>query len=321
MIRTPGTGILFALLAFAFFATHDAVVKALSASYSVFQIIFFAGLFAFVPVSLMILADNTVANFRPRHPWLVTFRTAAGVVAMSSAFYAFKTLPLTEVYAILFMTPLLITALSVPFLGETVGLRRWLAVAVGLAGVLVILRPGYAELHLGHLTAIAAAFGSAATSLIVRKIGSQERAAVLILFPMLANTAGMAVILPFVYRPVPIGDLGALALLGGLVFVAQIMIIEAYRRAHAAQVAPLQYSQIIWATLFGAFIFGETPDKWVAIGAAITICSGLFVLMRESTGPNSRKTPLLKTWFLKPTAGPSLNPSMVRGNADRALDV
>lgn len=314
MPKPPGNGVLFAILAFAIFSAHDAVVKSLGETYSVFQIIFFAGLFAFVPVTLMMLADKTVANFRPKHPWLVLVRTLAGVVAMSSAFYSFKTLPLAEVYALLFATPLLITAFSVPILGETVGLRRWLAVGVGLCGVMVILRPGYGEFQLGHLTAIVAAVGSAITSLVVRKIGAEERSAVLILFPMLANTAGMAILLPFVYQPMPLSDLGSLALVGGLVVVAQVFIIEAYRRANAAQVAPLQYSQIIWATLFGMLFFDETPDKWVAIGAAITIGSGLFVLMRESTGPNSQKTPMLKTWHLKPTVGVSLKPRRVKGD-------
>ncbi|MDF2373659.1 MAG: DMT family transporter [Rhizobiaceae bacterium] len=302
------SSLIMALAAFGLFSTHDALVKLLGLDYSVFQIIFFSGLFAFVPMTVMMSADKKMGNFRPHHPWQVGIRTLASLVSMSCAFYAFTTLPLAEVYALLFVTPLLITALSVPMLGETVRMRRWIAVFVGILGMLVVLRPGYSEFSLGHLAALLAACGSALASIIVRRIGSEERTAVLIFYPMLASMLVMACILPFVYKPVELSDLGLMALIGFLVIAAQLAIIAAYRGAPAVFVAPIQYSQILWATVFGYIFFNDIPDKWVGIGAAIIIGSGLFVVWRESRENVSKKSPVLGSPNYRPDAGPSPDP-------------
>jgi len=136
-----GRGALMALLCFGTFSTHDAIIKVLGAHYATFQIIFFGTLFAFLPMTILLLADRAEANLRPRHPWLVTGRVACNITSAVCAFYAFTNLPLAEAYALIFASPLLITILSVPLLGETVRLRRWIAVTVGLVGVVVVLVP------------------------------------------------------------------------------------------------------------------------------------------------------------------------------------
>ena len=139
----PGlSGALFALAAFGLFATHDVVVKTLGAYYAPFQIIFFSVLFSFPLATLMLMRDPTSGHLRPVHPWWTALRTAAAVLTGFSAFYAFSVLPLAQVYAILFSAPLLITVLAIPVLGERVGLHRWAAVCVGLAGVNRTHRPG-----------------------------------------------------------------------------------------------------------------------------------------------------------------------------------
>lgn len=288
-------GLAAALFAFALFSSHDAIIKALGGSYPVFQIIFFSMLFAFVPMSMLMLADKAAANFRPRHPWLVLLRSVLAIVSMSCAFYAFTSLPLAEVYALLFAMPLLVTALSVPLLGEKVRIQRWAAVLVGLVGVLVVLRPGVTELAPGHAAALVAALASALSTILVRKLGAEERSAVLILYPMLASMTAMSMTLPAVYVPVELIDLGLMAAIGFLSVLAQFFTISAYRAAPAAVVAPLQYSQILWATLFGALFFAERPDFYVAVGSSIIIASGIFVVWRESRENVSMKTPVLKT--------------------------
>ncbi len=303
-----GRGAGLAMLAYGVFATHDAVIKTLGAHYAVFQIIFFSVLFAFVPVMVMLLVDRSEANLRPKHPWLVTARTVTMMTSMVCAFYAFSVLPLAETYALLFATPLLVTALSVPLLGETVRLRRWIAVFAGLVGVLVILRPGYSELTLGHAAAITAATASAFSGIIVRKIGAEERSAVLILFPMLANILFMALALPWVYVPMPLADLGLMASVGLLSMVAQLCVIGAFRAAPAAMVAPFQYSQIIWAVPFGFFLFGDVPDIWVAAGTLIIVGSGLFVVWRENRAEVSETAPVSSTRNARPDAGPMPRP-------------
>ena len=287
--------VLFALLSFAIFATHDVFIKKLGGSYTPFQLIFFSTLLSFPLVTFMLMRDPTSGHLRPVHPWWTAVRTIAGVIGGSSAFYAFSTLPLAQVYAILFASPLLITILSIPILGETVRLRRWMAVIVGLIGVLVVLRPGAAELSFGHFAALVAAISSAFASIVVRKIGQEERPIVLILYPMAANFVLMAMILPFVYVPMPGADLGMVGIISLFGFVAGLILIAAYKAGEAAIVAPMQYSQILWASLFGWFIFGETVDRYTAIGAGIIIASGLYIVLRESRGSSSANTPVLRT--------------------------
>lgn len=305
---SPARGLGFAFLAFGLFATHDAIIKGIGSHYSVFQIIFFAMLFAFVPMSILVLADNAVANFRPRHPWLVLLRSVASLTSMSAAFYAFVHLPLAEVYALLFATPLLITALSVPLLGETVRARRWAAVLVGLVGVLIVLRPGVTEFSPGHLAALVAALSSAVATIIVRKIGGQERPAVLIFYPMLTAMVVMGALLPWIYVPVELPALGAMAGVGLLSVVAQLCSIAAYRFAPAAVIAPTQYSQILWATLYGILFFSERPDAWVAIGAGVIIASGIFIVWRESRPDVSDSNPVLRSPNPRIDTGPSPRP-------------
>jgi drug/metabolite transporter (DMT)-like permease len=287
-------GAAIALLAFALFAGHDAVVKALGARYAPVQIVFFSVLLGFPLALLMLMGERRPASLRPVHPWWMALRTVAAVGTGVSAFTAFAMLPLTQVYAILFATPLLITVLSIPVLGETVRLRRWLAVAVGLGGVLVVLRPGAAALSAGHLAALAAALGAAVAAVIVRRIGPEERPLVLLLYPMLGNFLAMGAALPLVYRPMPLADLGLQAVIALSAFAASLLIIAAYRRAEAAVVAPMQYSQILWATLWGALLFGERPDLGTAIGAALVIGSGLYILLREGRAARSTR-PVLET--------------------------
>jgi drug/metabolite transporter (DMT)-like permease len=287
-------GAAFALLAFGVYSTHDVVVKALGGSYSPFQIVFFANLFGFPIVTLMLMRDPVDGNLRPRHPWWTLLRTASAVISTTLVFYAFSVLPMAQTYALIFAAPLLITILAIPILGETVGWRRQAAVLVGLVGVLVVLRPGTTDLEAGHMAALSAAVFSAIAAVVVRKIGHEERSAVLLLYPMVANFLVMACALPFVYRPMPAVDLGGVMLMAGLGFLAALCHITAYRTGSAVVVAPMQYSQILWAVLYGAAFFGETPDWSTALGATIIISSGVYVVFREERGGVSKR-PVLET--------------------------
>lgn len=286
---------LLALAAFGLFATHDVIIKTLGATYSPFQIVFFGVLFSFPLATFYLMGDRTSDNLIPHHPGWLALRTLAAVLTGVSAFYAFSVLPMAQVYAIIFATPILITVLSIPLLGETVKMHRWLAILAGLAGVAITLRPTTLQIELGHLAALVAAFCGALASVIVRKIGPDERPVVLILYPMAANFLLMACLLPFTYQPVPLADLGASAAAACLGFAAMLLIIAAYRKGSPQIVAPMQYSQILWAALYGALFFGEMLDLYTTIGAAIIIMSGLYIVFRESYGGNSVQTPVLRT--------------------------
>ena len=288
-------GSIAALFAFGLFATHDVVIKVLGADYAAFQILFFSVLLSFPLVMLLLMRDASPGTLIPAHPWWTALRTGAVVVTASSAFYAFSALPLAQVYSILFTAPLLITVLSIPVLGEKVGFHRWGAVAAGLVGVFVVLRPGSEPFEFGHFAALLAAIGSALASVIVRKIGQDERSTVLLLYPMMANFVLMAVALPFVYRPMTVEHIGLSGSMSLLGVCAGMLMIRAYKVADAGVVAPMQYSQILWAAVFGVIFFDETADIQTWVGAAIITASGMYILIRESLGGVSKNRPVLRT--------------------------
>lgn len=286
-------GALLALSSFGVYATSDVIVKYMGASYSPFQNIFFSGLFGFPLVAVMLMGDHREGNLRPRKPAMTLLRSGLVVLNALTGFYAFSALPLSEAYPIFFSSPILITLFAIPMLGEKVGLHRGIAIGVGLLGVIVVLRPGQSHLGLGHLAAIAASVIFAISSILVRKTGQSERSVVIMLYPMIANFIVSGLALPFVYKPLPIEHLGLLAAMSALGFSAGLLNIAAYRKAQAAIIAPMQYSQIIWATVYGSLIFHETHDLWTIIGTAIIIASGLYIVLREGKPTVSQHQPVL----------------------------
>ncbi len=302
LVQSNLRGAIMALIAFGIFSTHDVVVKFLGGQYSAFQLIFFSVLFSFPLATVMLMSDKTDGNLRPKHPYWTAIRTAAAVVTGVSAFYAFSVLPMAETYAIIFATPLMITLLAIPILGEKVGIRRGVAIAVGLMGVIIVLRPGAHALSLGHAAALTAAICSSLASVIVRKIGQEERSVVLLLYPMMANFLVMGAALPFVYKPMPIEHLGMIGIIALFGFAAMLCIISAYRKAEAVVVAPMQYSQMIWALIYGYLLFGETPDRMTLLGAAVIMASGVYIVLREGRAKVSANSPVLESRSRQPTA-------------------
>jgi drug/metabolite transporter (DMT)-like permease len=290
-----GKGALLALAAFGIYATHDALVKLLGSEYAPAQLIFFSTLFSFPLAMGMMMRDPEPGTLRPLHPWWIALRTGAGVVTGLSAFYAFTVLPLAQVYAIVFAQPLLITLLAIPILGERIGPRRGLAIVAGLLGVLVVLRPGGTSLSIGHAAALLAAVTGALSSIVVRRIGQEERPVVLLLYPMIANLVVMGCAMPFVYRPMEAEHMGLIAFLSCLGWIGGVVIIMAYKAGEAVVVAPMQYVQILFATLYGFLFFNEMVDGTTAIGTGIIVASGLYIVLREDSPGTSRHRPVLST--------------------------
>lgn len=286
---------LLGLAAYAIFSTHDVIVKILGETYSPIQILFFSALLGFPLIALYLVGGSGPHRLRPVHPWWVALRSVSAAIAALSAFYAFSVLPLSQAYAFIFATPLLITVLAVPMLGETIRRRRGIAVLAGLCGVLVVLRPGATPLELGHMAAMMAAVAGAFNAIVVRKIGRDENVVVMVLYPFFANLliAGMA--LPFVYVAVELEHLGMFAVISALVLAAMAVLVVAYGKGPALVVAPMQYSQLLWGTLYGAVLFGERPDWPTYLGAAIIVVSGIYILKREATGNVSANRPVLTT--------------------------
>lgn len=294
-------GVGLGLLGFAIFSLHDAVIKSI-AGIPVFQVAFFAILFSFVPFTLFLAFQSTARTLRPRLPGLIALRCLFNVVGLLSVFYAFGKLPLSEVYSLLFAAPILITLLAIPILGERIRAIRWFAIFLGLVGVLIVLRPGSDSLTLDHLAAVTAAACVACNSIVTRKIGSREYSLTLLMYPMLTSVVVTGMVTIFVYVPMTGDELLKLCAIGVLSVIGQTLMIYAYRSSEAQFVAPMQYSQMLWALIYGALIFNESVDRTVLLGSAVIVCSGLLFIWRELVA--SVKQPVLRNRNVRLAAGP-----------------
>lgn len=277
-----GRGIGFALLGYASFSTCDAMIKLASTRFSVFQIAFTVALAALLPVGFLAAGRGGWRALVPQRKGLVALRAVLTAVSGMLAWRAFSLLPLADGYAILFATPILVTALSAALLGEEVGWRRCAAAALGLVGVLVMIRPDFATMGLGHLYAALAACTSAAGLITLRRIGGRETSASILLAVCLATMLASAPMLPATFvTPTP-WELGVLALAGLLLGCGHAGLVLATREAPAVVVAPFQYTQMIWGVLFGLVLFGNRPEPLLFVGMGLVVASGLYTLWRET---------------------------------------
>ena len=277
-IPNPLRGALLALASFGAYACTDVSIKALGHGLSSFQVMFFSACCTLPFILAQIFYTDRRASLRPALPGLTALRV--GITLLGSGFvtYTFTHLPLAQCYAILFTMPLMITVLAWPLLGERIDPVRGVIIVVGFVGVLIALQPGSTEFQLAHLAAICAAVTGALNSLILRKIGHREKAGVILLYPVLMQVVGAGLIMPFVWQPLSPTDwyigiqMGALGTAGGL------FIIAAYRTAPAIVVAPMQYSQIFWASILGFILWGEVPSLITARGIGVIIAAGVALL-------------------------------------------
>jgi S-adenosylmethionine uptake transporter len=285
---SPFKGALLALGSFASYACSDVMVKYLGRDMNSFQVMFMAAAFTLPFIVAQILLVDRKASLRPTLPGWTLARVAITIVNSALVTYTFTHLPIAQCYAIFFTMPLMITILAWPLLGEPIDLVRGLIVLAGFAGVLIAVQPGSTPFHLAHLTAICGATLGALNSLILRKIGDRERAGVILLYPVMAQAAAAAFALPFVWTPMLPDDYIAGTILGVLGTCGGLFIIAAYRRAPAIVVAPMQYSQILWASTISFFLFGEKPTLITVLGIGVIIAAGLALL---ATANRSRLTP------------------------------
>ncbi len=275
-------GMLLMLAAVALFALMDAGLKTLSAHYPPFQVATLRGLSS-LPIVLAwaLWTAGPMALLRVRWP-LHLLRGVLGIAMMASFVYALKRLPLSTAYSIFFVAPLLITALSVPILGEHVGPRRWTAIGIGLLGVLVVLRPtGEGVLSMAGLGVLVAAAGYAVSAITVRVIARTDstQAITFWLLALMALGAG-ALALPN-WVPLRAQDAWIIAGLGVAGALGQYTITEAFRLGEASLIAPLEYTALVWGVALDLALWGVLPDSVTWLGAAIIIASGLYLIRRE----------------------------------------
>ncbi len=275
------TGAALGLAAFALFACVDVSIKFLGADYSPFQIIFFVALMTLPVLAVHAIADPTGAGLRPRRPGLMALRCGVVLINGILGTYAFSVLPLAQAYAIFFTMPIFIAVLSIPVMGETIDLPRGLAILAGLGGVVVALDPVTASLQWGHLAALVGAIVGSANYVIIRKTRNAERPVVLQLYPVLTQFAVAGLVLPLVYVPMPGADLALTAGMAVVSYLGYLLIIAAYRSAPGIVVAPMQYSQILWAALLGALLFGEVMSLRAVLGVVIIVAAGVVIVTRQ----------------------------------------
>jgi len=277
-----GRAIVTMLVAVVMFSLMDAILKLLSEHYPPFQVATLRGLSSLPFVLTWALAS---AGWRPllRVRWpLHLLRGALGVGMMASFVYGVNRLPLSSAYSIFFIAPLLITALSGPILGERVGPRRWVAIGIGLLGVLVLLRPtGEGMLSLAALAILGASLGYAVSAITVRLLARTDSTQAMMVWLMVLMTLGAGALAWPQWTPIQARDLWLIAGLGVAGSIGQYAVTEAFRLGEASLIAPLEYTALIWGVLLDLTLWGVLPDSVTWIGAAIIVASGLYLLRRE----------------------------------------
>lgn len=276
-----GRGILFAIAAAAGFVAMDSLAKYLGPVIPVDQLVWGRYTFHLLILIALIPILGPTPIVRTREPGFQLLRGAILLGGTTSTYIAVQYLPLTMVYSIAFTAPLLVTILSIPLLGERVGPRRWMAVAVGFLGALVVVRPGSGELNIGVLFACGMALAFALYQILTRRSASVDGPLVGLFYAALLGAVLLTLAAPFGWIEIGATGWGFLVLLGVLGALSHFVFIMALHSAPASVVSPFSYTQIVWAVLIGFFVFGDIPDVWTLIGTSLVVGAGLYVFLRE----------------------------------------
>ena len=295
-------GIFCSVIASVAFTLNDMGIKLLSGDYPLHEVVLIRATVA-ISITLFVLIpiEGGYSLLKTKHPIMHMVRGACVVFANMTFFLGLAALPLSEATAIFFVSPLIITMFSVLFLSEKVGPRRWVAVFAGLAGAILMLRPGTSSFQLAALLPLCAAFGYAALHILTRKMGMGEKASTMafyiqLIFIVVSSLIGLLLghgsyagsgdpSLEFLLRqwivPTP-GDFLIMAGVGVASAVGGYFISQAYRLCEAAVLAPFEYLALVLAIIWGITIFGEWPDFIAWTGIALILGGGLFVFWREA---------------------------------------
>jgi drug/metabolite transporter (DMT)-like permease len=277
----PFRGIALILLSTVFLGTSDATSKYLSSTLPSIEIAWIRFLvFVLIMVPAM-LPGTPLYALHSRRPGLQLMRAMALLASSLLFISGLRFLPIAEASATSFVSPLFVTALSIFLLGENVGLRRWVATAVGLIGVLIILRPGSSAFHPAAFFPIVSAFAWACTLIMTRMMSGRERTVTTMTWSSVAGLCILSALVPLVWVAPSWHDVLFGILIGVASTAGQWIVVLAFRYADASVLAPFSYTQLLWVSMLGFLIFGEVPDVWTVTGAAIIVASGLYTAHRE----------------------------------------
>ena len=259
----------------------DSIAKELVKTHSVVQVVWGRYFFQ-VAVLAVILFPRLRRLMVTPNLGLQLVRSLLLLVTTGLYFTGLKYVPIAEASAIMYSAPLLVTALAPFILKEKVGLRRWMSVLIGFVGALIIIRPGHSAIGVGAFWMLGAAASYACYQLCTRALSHQDSALTTLFYSALLGAIIMSAIVPFHFQTPDMWGWFVMFLAGLFGTVGHYCMIQAFTNAEASAVAPYTYSNLIWATVIGFFFFGNLPDMWTYVGAAIIIASGLYIMHREN---------------------------------------
>lgn len=278
---SPLAGIALLVTAMTLVPLMDGIAKYLSAAYPVSQIVWARYFFHMAILLPLVLWHYGARGLLPRRPLVQLLRS--GFLLCSTIFFfgAIALIPLADAIALVFISPLIVTACSPFVLGEQVGVRRWSAVLIGFLGALIVFRPGLSVLQLGSLLAVGAGSTYACYILATRKLSGSAPPLVTLLQTAVVGAVVMSLVVPFAWVTPASRDLTLMAVMGAVAAGGHFLIIKAFERAPASLLAPYGYSEIVMATLVGYVAFGDFPDQWTWLGIAVIVAAGIYISLRE----------------------------------------
>ncbi len=279
----PAHGILMFVVAVSIFPMLDAIAKTLAVHYPVVQITW--ARYGFQTLALLayffVFLRRPLSVIRTRRLRLQLLRGSIMIGSNILFISGLKYLPLADATAILFVSPLLVAVMSVPLLGETVGHRRWIAIGIGLVGMLVVIRPGMGVFGLPALFPFSVACLYAVYQITTRSLAATDHPYTTIFYTSITGLLAVSVVVPFNWVSPTAIDWGWMAVMGGMGVVGHFILIKAFDYAEASALAPYNYFQIVSSVTCGYLVFGDFPDSWTFLGAGVIVASGLYVAYRE----------------------------------------
>ena len=281
---SPGarTGILWMLVTTLCFTGANVGAKYLAQSYHPIEVTW--GRFIFQALLLVPFLPLLFRHVRTRRPGLHVARSACIIGSSFLLNVSLIWLPIADASALIFTAPLIIAALSVVVLGEPVSARRWVAVAVGFGGALVVVRPGLGIWQLAALLALGAALIFALVQITTRMMSTTEDALSAFVISSLVSGVLSTVGVPFIWTAPDAAGWAVMVAMGGVGAIGQYTLFLAFQRSEAAAVAPYNYAGLLWAAIFGYLIFSDVPDPWTIAGATLIVASGLYLFRAERSG-------------------------------------
>ncbi len=278
--------IIFNLLAWIMLPIMDGFAKYLSADLPVLQITwaryFFTVVFTF-PLMLFFFKKYLVWTDKPK---LQLIRGLILLTANISFFYSISVISLPKALTLAFVAPLVVTAFSPFFLGESVGYRRWAAVIIGFIGSLVVIRPGFLEINLASLAALGTGIMYGFYLIITRKLSTSDNPLLTLLLTGVVGAIIATTVMPFVWVSPTFNQWSIMAAIGLFACIGHLFIILSLKYADASKLAPFSYFEIVTNIIIAYYFFGDFPDSWTFLGLFIIICSGIYISRRENIVKN-----------------------------------